>query len=142
LTLVAVPGTTLVSLVRLLNGPSYRQEVVAKVSDPWCKTTGSTSLLLCLQAPGRGACSDLDKVGAFVSSPLLRNLVGQAHSRLQLRAVMDEGKILLINLSKGRMGDDASSLLGSFLVTGTQIAAMSRADTPRGAEAGLLPVRR
>jgi hypothetical protein len=72
----------------------------------------------------------LNKVGAFVSSPLLRHLVGQARSRLNLRTVMDEGKILLVNLSKGRMGDDASALLGSFLVTGIQLAAMSRADLP------------
>src|SRR5205823_14300714 len=72
----------------------------------------------------------LNKGGAFVSSPLLRNVIGQARNRLDLRGVMDDGKVLLVNLSKGRIGDDASSLLGSFLVTALQIAAMSRADVP------------
>src|SRR5205807_2614819 len=70
-----------------------------------------------------------NKVGAFVSSPLLRHLVGQGQSRLDLRTVL-EGRVLLVNLSKGRMGEDDSALLGSLLVTGVQLAAMSRADTP------------
>src|SRR5205085_7159668 len=71
-----------------------------------------------------------NKVGHFVSSPLLRNIIGQSRSSLDLRRTMDEGKILLVNLSKGRVGDDASALLGSFLVTALQLAAMSRADVP------------
>jgi hypothetical protein len=71
-----------------------------------------------------------NKVGHFVSSPLLRNIVGQPTNRLQLRQVLDEGKVLLVNLSKGRLGDDASGLLGSLLVTALQLAAMSRADVP------------
>jgi hypothetical protein len=71
-----------------------------------------------------------NKIGAFASNPLLRNIIGQARSTVGLRRVMDEGKVLLCNLSKGRTGDDASSLLGSFLVTAIQLAAMSRADVP------------
>jgi hypothetical protein len=70
----------------------------------------------------------LNKVGAYLSRPLLRAIVGQARSTLDFRAVLDSGQILLVNLSKGRMGEDASALLGSLVVTGLQLAAMSRAD--------------
>jgi len=82
------------------------------------------------EAPNRGDCAVQNKVGHFVSSPLLRNIVGQPVNRLNLRRVLDDGKILLVNLSKGRLGDDASGLLGSLLVTALQLAAMSRADVP------------
>jgi hypothetical protein len=71
-----------------------------------------------------------NKVGAFISSPVLRNIIGQSRSTLDLRRILDEGKVLLCNLSKGRIGEDASALLGSFLITGLQLAAMSRADLP------------
>lgn len=131
LTLLEVPGTTLVSLLRLLTDETFRQSIVARVADPvvsnfWQREFASLHPKLQAEA----LAPILNKVGAFVSSPLLRHLVGQARSRLNLRTVMDEGKILLVNLSKGRMGDDASALLGSFLVTGIQLAAMSRADLP------------
>src|SRR5207302_874929 len=68
-----------------------------------------------------------NKIGHFVSSPLLRNILGQSRSNLDLRRVMDDGKILLVNLSKGKLGDDVSSLLGSFLVTAFQLAAIAQA---------------
>lgn len=131
LTLLEVPGTTLVSLLRLLTDETFRQSMVARVADPvvanfWQREFSSLHPKLQAEA----LAPILNKVGAFVSSPLLRHLVGQARSRLNLRTVMDQGKILLVNLSKGRMGDDASALLGSFLVTGIQLAAMSRADLP------------
>src|SRR5436190_8958151 len=71
-----------------------------------------------------------NKVGQLISNPLLRNILGQARSTVNLRQVMDEGKVLLVNLSKGRVGEDASALLGAFLVTALQQAAMSRADSP------------
>ena len=72
----------------------------------------------------------LNKVGQFLTNPVLRNILGQPESRIQLRRIMDERKILLVNLSKGRLGDDASTLLGSFLITAVQLAAMSRANVP------------
>ena len=74
-----------------------------------------------------------NKVGHIVSSPLLRNILGQSRSALDLRTVMDEGRVLIVNLSKGRIGEDASALLGSLLVSGMQIAAMSRSDLPEAA---------
>ncbi len=74
----------------------------------------------------------LNKIGHFVSNPLLRNIVGQPRNTLDLREVMDEGRILIVNLSKGKIGDDASNLLGALVVTTLQIAAMGRADIREG----------
>lgn len=71
-----------------------------------------------------------NKVGRFLSSPVIRGVVGQAKGLVHLRRIMDEGSILIANLSKGRIGEDASTLLGSLLVTGIQQAAMSRSDMP------------
>ncbi len=71
-----------------------------------------------------------NKVGALITNPLLRNILGDPSARLDLRDVLDTGKVLLCNLSKGKLGDDASNLLGSLLVASVQLAAMSRADQP------------
>jgi hypothetical protein len=71
-----------------------------------------------------------NKVGHVISSPLLRNIVGQSRTAVDLRRAMDEGKVLIVNLSKGRIGEDASALLGSLLVSALQTAAMSRSDVP------------
>ncbi len=71
-----------------------------------------------------------NKIGHFASSPILRGIIGQTENRVDLRDIMDAGKVLIVNLSKGRIGDDASSLLGSLLVTSLQLAAMGRADMP------------
>jgi hypothetical protein len=71
-----------------------------------------------------------NKVGRFLSSALMRNIVGQVESAINMREIMDSGKILLINLSKGRVGEDNSALLGALLITKIQLAAMSRVDIP------------
>lgn len=131
LTLLEVPGTSFVSLLRLLTDAGYRSVIVKKVGDPivksfWLREFAAWPAKLQAEA----LAPILNKVGAFVASPLLRNVVGQGRSSFNLRSVMDEGKVLLVNLSKGRVGDDASALLGSFLVTAIQLAAMSRAELP------------
>jgi len=71
-----------------------------------------------------------NKVGQFLSTSLIRNIVGQVKSSLDLREIMDESKILLLNLSKGHIGEDNSALLGAMMITKIQLAAMSRVDTP------------
>jgi hypothetical protein len=71
-----------------------------------------------------------NKVGQFLSSPLIRNIVGQVKSTVNIRFMMDSGKIIIVNLSKGKIGEDNSSLLGSMLITKFQLDAMSRADIP------------
>ena len=72
----------------------------------------------------------LNKVGAFTANPVIRNIIGQPKSSFNVRQIMDEGKILVVNLSKGLIGEDNASILGSFLVTKIQLAAMSRSDIP------------
>ena len=70
----------------------------------------------------------LNKVGAFTANPIIRNIIGQPKSTFNIRQIMDEGKILIVNLSKGLIGEDNAAILGSFLVTKIQLAAMSRSD--------------
>jgi TraM recognition site of TraD and TraG len=72
----------------------------------------------------------LNKVGQFLSSPILRNILGQPKNPFSLRWIMDNGKIFIVNLSKWKIGEDASALLGAMMVTKFQIEAMTRADTP------------
>ena len=131
LALLEVPGTSLVSVLSLLSDARYRQRITATLTDPivrsfWEQEFASMHPKLRVEA----IAPIQNKVGAFVSSPLLRNIIGQSVNRLDLRSVMDSGKVLIINLSKGRIGDDATTLLGSLLVTSLQIAAMGRADVP------------
>ena len=131
LTLLEVPGSTLVTAQRLLDDTRYRQTFLGHVADNvlrsfWLHEFAAMPPKLRAEA----IAPVQNKLGQFVSSPLLRNIIGQERSRLDLRRVMDEGKILVVNLSKGRLGDDASSLLGSLLVSSIQLAAMERADVP------------
>jgi len=72
----------------------------------------------------------LNKVGAFTANPIIRNIIGQPNSTFNIREMMDEGKILIVNLSKGLIGEDNAGILGAFLVTKIQLAAMSRSDIP------------
>ncbi len=73
----------------------------------------------------------LNKVGAFVANPMVRNIIGQPKSTFNVRKIMDEGKILIVNLSKGLMGEDNAAIMGALMVTKIQLSAMSRADIPR-----------
>ena len=131
LALLEMPGSSLVSVLRLLTDVRYRKSVLAHVTDPivrdfWEREFAAMPPKFQIEA----IAPIQNKIGAFASSPLLRNIIGQAENRLDLRQTMDQGKVLIVNLSKGRIGDDASMLLGSLLVTSLQIAAMSRADVP------------
>ena len=129
LTLLEQQGTSLASLLRLLSDKHYRKGITAQLGDPvlrsfwqheyeqWSEKYRSEAVAL-IQ----------NKVGQFLSHPVLRRIVGQARSTLDLRQVMDDGRILIVNLSKGRIGEGASTLLGSLLVTQLQLAAMSRAE--------------
>ncbi len=131
LTLLETPGTSLVSLARLLTDTAYRNQLTGRLRDPLVRNFWHDDFAHWKpQLKAEAVSPVLNKVGAFLSSPILRAIVGQPHSTLNLRQILDERKILVVNLSKGRMGEDASSLLGSLLVTGLQLAAMSRADRP------------
>ncbi len=131
LALLEIPGASLVQILPLLGDDQYRQTITRRLQDPavrrfWEREFADMPARLRAEA----ISPVLNKVGHFLSSPLLRNILGQARSTLDLRAIMDNGGILIVNLSKGKIGDDASGLLGALLVTALQLAAMSRADVP------------
>jgi hypothetical protein len=131
LTLLANPGTTLLSLQQLLNDEGYRKQLVGRVSDDVVRSFWTDEWAKWKpQFRAEAIAPVQNKVGALVTNPLLRNVLGDPQARLDLRDVLDSGKVLLCNLSKGRLGEDASTLLGSLLVAGVQLAAMSRADQP------------
>jgi hypothetical protein len=130
-TLLARPGSTLLDIPRLLTDKLFRAEILKTISDPhlrdfWFLEFEKYSAWLRSDATS----PILNKVGQFLMSLPIRNIVGQAKNTFFFRKVMDEGKILIANLSKGKIGEDACSLLGAMLVTRVQLAALSRANIP------------
>ena len=131
LALLEYPDSTLLGINRMLSDVDYRQEVVNYVTDPVIKSFWTQEFARYTQRYEVEATAAIqNKVGQFISNPLIRNIVGQAHSSINMRDIMDEKKILILNLSKGRIGEDNSRLLGAMLITKIQLAAMSRIDIP------------
>jgi hypothetical protein len=129
--LASAPHASLLGLERLLVDPLYRQWIIRHVKDPvvrhfwhaqfeqWSERD-RTEAIVAIQ----------NKVGQLFATPELRNILGQPTGRIQMRTVMDEGRIFLANLSKGALGDDKANLTGSFIVSLCRLAAMQREDTP------------
>ncbi len=131
LALLDVPGNTLLGVMRLLVDKEYRRKIVDKVRDPVVKTFWVEEYANYNDRFRTEAIAPIqNKVGQFLSSAVIRNIVGQTKSTIDPREIMDNGKILLMNLSKGKIGEDNSNLLGAMMVTKLQLAAMSRVDTP------------
>lgn len=131
LALLDYQDATLLGIPRILVDPTFRKKVIAKIQDPVVKAFWVDEFSKYNQQFLTEAISPIqNKVGQFLSSSLIRNIVGQVTSTIDLRKVMDEGKILLLNLSKGRIGEDNSALLGAMMITKLQLAAMSRVDIP------------
>jgi len=131
LALMDYPNATLLMVPRMFTDKDFRSKVLEKVQDPLIKSRWINEWpKLDPKAQGEAIGPILNKVGQFLSSPVIRNIVGQPKSSIDFREVMDEGKILLVKLAKGVIGDDNSNLLGSMIVTQFQLAAMSRADIP------------
>jgi len=125
------PGASLVTVLRLLNDAGYRRTIVPRISDPVVRSFWQHEFSKWKpNFQAEAAAPIQNKIGQFLSHPVLRAIVAQPRSSIDLRDIMDNGRILIVNLSKGRIGEDASTLLGSLLVTELQLAAMSRADTP------------
>ncbi|MFH1662181.1 MAG: CxxC-x17-CxxC domain-containing protein [Candidatus Falkowbacteria bacterium] len=131
LAILDYPGSTLLAVTRMLSDKDFRKKVVEKIQDPVVKSFWVKEFAGYADKFASEAVSPIqNKVGQFLSSSLIRNIVGQVKSSIDLRQVMDDGKILILNLSKGRIGEDNSSLLGSMMITKIQLAAMSRVDIP------------
>lgn len=131
LALLEAPNTTLLGVNRMLSDKAYRNEIVSHVTDPgvksfWVKEFANYTERMAAEA----VPAIQNKVGQFTANPLIRNMIGQAVSSFDFREAMDRKKILIINLSKGKIGDDNMKLLGGLLVTKIYLAAMSRADVP------------
>jgi hypothetical protein len=130
-TLLEYPGATLLHLPRLLTDKEFRGVVLRLVTNEqvrafWFNEFEKYSAWMRSEA----VSPILNKVGQFVSSLPLRNIVGQKDNTFNLRDVMDNGKILIVNLAKGQIGEDNCALLGAMLVTKIQLAALGRADVP------------
>ncbi len=131
LALLDYPGSTLLGVMRILVDKTYRKKVIAKIQDPVVKAFWVDEFSKYPQQFQVEAIAPIqNKVGQFLSTALTRNVVGQVKSSFDLREVMDKQKILIMNLSKGRIGEDSSALLGAMMITKIQLAAMSRIDIP------------
>lgn len=131
LSLLEYPGSTLLGIMRLLTNREYRQTVVSRLTDPVIKSFWIDEFARYTQRlEAEATAAILNKVGQFVANPLIRNIIGQPHSTIDIRRIMDEGKIFIANLSKGRIGEDNSALMGAMLITKMQLAAMSRVNIP------------
>lgn len=131
LAILDFPGSTLMGVVRMLSDKNYRKKVVANIKDPVVKAFWEKEFSGYADKFASEAVSPIqNKVGQFLSSSLMRNVIGQVKSSIDIRDIMDNGKILIMNLSKGRIGEDNSALLGAMMITKIQLAAMSRVDVP------------
>ncbi len=131
LALLEYPGSTLLGVNRMMSDSDFRSKVVEKITDPVIKSFWVNEFARYNQRYETEATAAIqNKVGQFISAPLIRNSIGQVNSSIDMREIMDKRKILIMNLSKGRIGEDNSTLLGALLVTKIQLAAMSRVEMP------------
>ncbi len=131
LALLDQPQATFADILRLLDDSKYRKACLLSIRNEQVKTFWAKEYE---SYPARFRAEAIapiqNKVGAFLADPLLNKILTQPKSSFNLRQIMDEGKILLVNLAKGKLGEDTSSLLGSLLVSSIGMAALRRADTP------------
>jgi len=129
LALLEYPGSTLLGINRMMADVDYRKKVIDKVTDPVIKAFWTQEFARYTQRYEVEATAAIqNKIGQFISNPLIRNILGQERSSIDMREIMDQGKILIVNLSKGRMGEANSMLLGALVITKLYLAAMSRVD--------------
>ncbi|HEY4509064.1 MAG TPA: type IV secretory system conjugative DNA transfer family protein [Candidatus Paceibacterota bacterium] len=138
LALLEYPGSTLLGVNRMLSDKDYRKKVVDNVKDPSVKSFWVDEFAKYTERFAAEATPAIqNKVGQFTSNPLVRNIIGQPKSSFDLREIMDKKKILIVNLSKGRVGEGNANLIGSMLITKIYLAAMSRADSSESQLANL-----
>lgn len=131
LALLDYPESTMLSIPRMLTEKAFREQVIDYIKDPvisnfWINEFGAMDQKFQTEA----VSPILNKVGQFLSTPTIRNIVGQQRTAINMRQIMDEQKILIVNLSRGKIGEDNAALMGSMMITKVQLSAMSRADLP------------
>lgn len=128
LTLLDTEQGTLLDALRILSDDSYRAKVVLKITDPVLKNFWEQEFEKMSDKLRTEAVMPIqNKIGQFVSSKMIRNIIGNPNSSINLQEIMDEGKILILNLSQGKLGEDNAALLGAMIITQIQLAAMNRA---------------
>lgn len=131
LALMDSSGSTLLGMYRMLADDEYRHQVVAQVKDPVVRLFWTEDFEKYPANFKKEVASPIqNKIGQLLTSTPLRNIVGQSRSTIDLRFIMDNQRIFLVNLAKGRIGEDKANLLGSVLVTKLYLAALERQDTP------------
>ncbi|MBI4096390.1 MAG: DUF87 domain-containing protein [Candidatus Levybacteria bacterium] len=129
LALLETPDSNVLGIPRMLSDTPFRQRVIMQIKDPVVKGFWTNEFSASAEAYSREAVVPiLNKVGQFISNPIVRNMIGQKKNSLNFGKFMDEGKIVLLNISKGKLGDDNTALLGAMLITKIQQAALSRAN--------------
>lgn len=127
LALLECPGSTLLGVNRMFSDKIFRRTIVEQVKDPVVKAFWTQEYAQYQQRYEQEATAAIqNKIGQFSSAAIIRNIIGQPHTSFDMRSAMDEGKIVIMNLSKGLIGEDNSKLLGGMLITKIQLAAMSR----------------
>ncbi len=131
LALLDTPGTTLLGIPRLLTDKKYRQEIINNLKDPVVKAFWVNEYEVWQEKFRNEAIAPIqNKVGQFLSTAMVRNIVGQSKSSIDIFDLMNQKKIFIVNVSKGRIGEDNSALLGAMLITKIQLAAMERVRIP------------
>jgi hypothetical protein len=131
LSLLEIPNTTLVQVPEILTNLAYRRSIIERINDPVLKNFWLGEFnQMSDQQRNEAIAPILNKVGQYISSPTIRGIVGKPYSTIDLAKIMNEGKILLVNLSQGKLGEDNAALLGAMLITKFQLAAMSRVNLP------------
>lgn len=131
LALLENEGSSMLGILRMFGDDAFREKIVSHVTDPVVKSFWESEYAGWTDKYRTEAIAAIqNKIGQLLTTPLIRNIVGQVKSTLDIRHAMDTGKIVLVNLSKGKLGEDTSAFLGSMLVTKFQIDAMGRADIP------------
>ena len=131
LALLDYPNSTLLDIPVILVDKDFRKKVLERVRNSQVRDFWLTEFERYSAYFRSDAISPIqNKIGQFIVSPLIRNIVGQTQSSMNFRKIIDEGKILIVNLSKGKIGEDNCALLGAMIVTKIQLAALSRGDIP------------
>lgn len=131
LALLETPDSNVLGISRILSDTAYRQRVIKQIQDPvvkafWTNDFKPSDALYASEA----IIPLMNKVGQFISNPMIRNIIGQKKNVLDFEKFMNEGKIVIINLSKGKLGEENTALLGSMFITKIQQGALARADIP------------
>jgi hypothetical protein len=130
--LLEFPGATLLGVNRMYIDKEYRKNVIAKITDPSVRSFWVDEYSKYTDRYAQEATPAIqNKIGQFASNALVRNVIGQSESSFNIRELMDQRKIFIVNLSKGRVGEGNANLLGSMLITKIYLSAMSRADASK-----------